>query len=110
VTSKTIPKNAIIQEFGLPVGFRDEDVPLPVAEFCFDAANRPLAYALDLAARRGFHKVFGAKNLGFILPPLFGKWWSTPSPTVIGLDLWILKSASIRIGWKSLALALYKTR
>jgi len=30
-----------------------------VAEFCFDAANRPLAYALDSAARRGFHPVCG---------------------------------------------------
>ncbi|MFM8330991.1 MAG: hypothetical protein ACKN9T_04830 [Candidatus Methylumidiphilus sp.] len=47
-------ENTIIQEFGLPVGFPDEDVPAAVIEFCFDTANQPLDYAVELATRRGF--------------------------------------------------------
>ena len=48
-------EHLIIREFGLPAGFPDEEVPLSVAEFCFDTAERPLAYAVELAMRRGFN-------------------------------------------------------
>ena len=48
-------ENPIIQEFGLPTWYPDEEVPLAVAEFCFDTANQPLEYAVDLATRRGFN-------------------------------------------------------
>jgi len=55
LSGKTTREDTIIQEFGLPTWFPDEDVPQSVAEFCFDTANRPLEYAVDLATRRGFH-------------------------------------------------------
>ena len=48
-------KNTIIQEFGLPTWFPDEDVPQPVAEFCSETDKQPLEYAVELATRRGFH-------------------------------------------------------
>jgi hypothetical protein len=48
-------ENTIIQEFGLPTWFPDEEVPQPVAEFCFETDKQPLEYAVDLATRRGFH-------------------------------------------------------
>ena len=48
-------ENPIIQEFGLPTWYPDEEVPQAVAAFCFDTADRPLAYAVDLAIRRGFN-------------------------------------------------------
>jgi len=31
-----MPENMIIQEFGLPMWFPDEEVPPVVVEFCFD--------------------------------------------------------------------------
>ena len=50
-------EHAIIQEFGLPTWFPDEEVPLAVAQFCFDTAQKPLEYAVGLANERGFEPI-----------------------------------------------------
>ena len=70
LSGKTAREDTIIQEFGLPTWFPDEDVPQSVAEFCFDTANRPLEYAVDLAARRGFHPL--CRPIPCIDPNAFG--------------------------------------
>ena len=55
--SSRLPDQGIIEEFGLPSWFPDEEVPLAVARFCSDTDHKPLAYALGLADERGFEPV-----------------------------------------------------
>ena len=52
-----LPDHEIIEEFGLPSWFPDEEVPLAVARLCSDTDHKPLAYALGLADERGFEPV-----------------------------------------------------
>ena len=52
-----LPDQEIIEEFGLPSWFPDEEVPLAVARLCADTDHKPLAYALGLADERGFEPV-----------------------------------------------------
>jgi len=63
-------ENTIIQEFGLPTWYPDDEVPQSVAEFCSDTAYMPLEYAVNLATQRGFNPL--CKPIRCIEPNVIG--------------------------------------